>query len=91
MSACATQTFEAITPTVWTCVIQKAATYGITITTPIGQAAKDGFSITWNYNTGTKTLALQCLESPWWAPCGTINGKIHDLVDACRQHPSRSH
>lgn len=84
MSACATQTFDHVTPAAWNCLVQKAASYGIAISSaPSGQATKDGFTVSWNYNSTAQTLSIQCVDSPWWAPCSTINGKIHDLVDGC--------
>jgi hypothetical protein len=83
MSACASQTFDNVTPAAWSCLVQKAASYGITISSPTGQASKDGFTLSWNYSSAAQTLSIQCLDSPWWAPCSKINGQIHDLVDGC--------
>ncbi|HEX8709253.1 MAG TPA: hypothetical protein VF723_13480 [Pyrinomonadaceae bacterium] len=83
MSACATQSFNNVSSSAWTCLIQKAAGYGITIGDYKGQASKDGFTLTWNYDPNAQTLELQCTDSPWWASCGMINGKIHDLVEGC--------
>jgi hypothetical protein len=83
MSACATQTFTDVTSAVWNCLVQKAQSYGITISGNSGQASQDGFTIRWDYDPSGQTLQLQCVDSPWWAPCSTINGKIHDLVDGC--------
>jgi hypothetical protein len=83
MSACAKQEFQGISPNVWTCIVAKAASFGITISGNSGEASKDGFTVTWNYDPNAQTLQLQCTDSPWWAPCSTINGKIHDLVDGC--------
>ena len=83
MGACASQVFSTVSTGVWNCLIQKAAGYGITISTPVGQATKDGFTVSWNYDNKAQSLSIQCLDSPWWAPCSTINGKIHDIVDGC--------
>jgi hypothetical protein len=44
MSACSAQVFSNVTPAVWNCLVQKAAGYNITITTPNGQQTKDGFT-----------------------------------------------
>jgi hypothetical protein len=83
MSACATQVFNNVNASVWNCLVQKAAGYGITISGDSGEASKDGFTVRWDYDPNSGTLQLQCTDSPWWAPCSTINGKIHDLVDGC--------
>lgn len=83
MSACATQTFSNVTPQVWACVVQQAARIGVTITGPQGQATKDGFTLVWNYDSGTQTASFQCTARPGWASCSMINGRIHDIVDGC--------
>ena len=84
MSACANQHFTGVTDSVWTCLqAQAQKQFNITINTNSGQASQDGFTISWNYNSSAQTLDIQCTDSPWWAPCSTINGKIHDMVDAC--------
>ena len=84
MSACASQGFDGITSTVWTCIVQQVASYGITISGNSGEQTKDGFTVRWDYDPNAQTLQIQCMDSPWWAPCSTINGKIHELVDGCR-------
>jgi hypothetical protein len=84
MSGCATQSFDNVSETVFNCLVQKAATFGIVISSNSGEATKDGFTVRWDYNPGAQTIQLQCTDGPWWAPCSTINGKIHQLVDECR-------
>jgi hypothetical protein len=84
MSACATQGFDNVSQSVFNCLVQMAGSYGITISGNSGEASKDGFTVRWDYDPTAQTLQLQCTDSPWWAPCSTINGKIHDLVDGCR-------
>jgi hypothetical protein len=81
--ACAAQSFTNVTASVWNCLVQQAQSYGITISGNSGEASKDGFTLTWNYDPTAQTLQLQCTDKPWWAPCSTVNGKIHDLVDGC--------
>ena len=55
MSACAMLSYNNVTPTVWSCGVNAAAQYGVQITTNIGQATQDGFTIAWNYNPGAET------------------------------------
>jgi hypothetical protein len=83
MAACAAQVFNNFTPAAWECLVQKAASNGITIDGNSGEASQSGFTIAWNYDPGAQTIQLQCTDSPFWAPCSTINGKIHELVEAC--------
>ena len=84
MSACSKQTFDNIDASAWDCLVRKAADFGIAITANSGQASKDGFTVAWTYDPTARTLELQCLDSPWWATCGLINGRIHEIVDGCR-------
>jgi hypothetical protein len=83
MSSCATQTFTGISQSRFDCLVSKAKAAGITIAGNVGEASKDGITISWLYDPGQETLALQCTSAPFFLSCGAINGKIHDLVDEC--------
>ena len=83
MSACAAQNFTNVNQTVWNCLVAIAKQHGVNITGPQGSGSASGFTISWNWNSSAQTLMLQCTDSPWWAPCSTINGKIHDAVTGC--------
>ena len=83
MAACATQIFSGITQARFDCLMQKAQTAGIAIAGNAGVGNKDGITIRWQFDPAGQTLELQCTGSPFFLSCGTINGKIHDLVDAC--------
>jgi hypothetical protein len=83
MSACASQNFTNVNQQVWDCLVQQAAQQGVTINTTSGCASAQGFTVCWNWNQGASTLSIQCTDSPWWAPCSLINGKIHDIVVGC--------
>jgi hypothetical protein len=82
MGACAAQTFSDITPDKWTALQAKAAQNNINISGDSGQSTQQGFTFSWLYDPTAQTLTIQCLDHPFWAPCGTINGKVHDLIDA---------
>jgi hypothetical protein len=87
MSACSMLSYNRVTLAVWQCCIGKAAQYGVQITSSTGQASQHGFTIAWTYREQEQTLSLQCVDSPFWAPCSTINGKINDAVEDClNQH-----
>ena len=83
MSACAMLSYNNVTSAAWQCGVAKAAQYGVQITGNSGSATASGFTIAWNYNPSAQTLTLQCTDSPWWAPCSTINSHINDAVEAC--------
>lgn len=85
MSACATQTFQAITQARFDCLVHQAVGLGIAISGMEGQASKDGITVRWKFDPASQTLELQCLDSPFFLSCGLINSRIHDLVDGCSQ------
>jgi hypothetical protein len=83
MGQCAAQVFSNVSAAQFQCLVAKAAAQNIIISGNSGSASKDGITIAWNYDPGTQTLTLQCTDSPFYLPCGTINSTIHDLVDSC--------
>lgn len=83
MEACDAQDFDNVSPSVWACLVQKAAGYGITIDNNSGEAGKAGFTVMWDYDPDAQTIRLQCVDHPFWVPCSLINGKIHDLMNSC--------
>ncbi len=85
MSACAMLNYNNVTAAAWECGKQAAAQYGIVVNSNSGSASKDGFTVAWKYDPAAQTLALQCTDSPWWAPCSLINSKINDAVEDCLQ------
>jgi hypothetical protein len=87
MSACAAQVFSGVSQQRFDCLVQQAATAGITINANQGQAVvKHGIvsaQIAWNYDPAAQTLTLQYLNPGFLAPCSTVNGMLHDLVSSC--------
>jgi hypothetical protein len=82
MSGCAAQTFYNIAPEKWLALQTKAAQNNIKLTGESGQTSQQGFTFGWKYDAASATLTIQCLEHPFWAPCGSVNGRVHDLVEA---------
>jgi hypothetical protein len=83
MSECAAQVFSNITQDKFACLSAKAEAQGISIGGNRGSASNDGITISWEFNPAAETLAIQCTASPFYVTCGTINAKLHDLVDSC--------
>jgi hypothetical protein len=81
--SCAAQVFSGITDARFQCLVAKASANGIAISGNSGSASKDGITIAWNFDPGSQTLTLQCTATPFFLPCSVINGKIHEMVDAC--------
>lgn len=81
MAACATQTFSNVSPTVWACLKAKAAAQGVVLTSDNGTINESGISIEYAYNASAQTLQLTCTSKPFFISCGTVNGKIHELID----------
>ena len=80
--SCAKQTFSGLTQDQFTALAAKGASSGLALTGNQGQAAKNGFTVTWNYDPVSGVLEIQCVSAPFLVPCSTINGRIHDLVDS---------
>lgn len=89
MSACSMLTYSNVSAAAWNCIKQAVSQY---IQNPpnSGSATVDGFTIVWNYNPNTLQLQVQCTNSPWWAPCSTINSKINDVIEPCLSQASVS-
>jgi len=83
MSSCATQSFSNITLDQFNCLVTKAKDAGINISGNSGSVSQDGITIAWTFEPAANTLSIQCTSAPFFVSCGTINSKIHDLVDAC--------
>lgn len=82
MSACSMQTFNNVSRDAWNCIQDAASQYGITRSDQ-GQQTVSGFTVWWSYAPATQTLQIQCLDSPFFVTCGTINSQIHDAVESC--------
>jgi hypothetical protein len=80
--SCAKQTFTGLTPDQFAALAAKGAASGLALSGNEGQAVKNGFTVTWNYDPAAGVLEIQCLSAPFLVPCSTINGRIHDLVDS---------
>lgn len=83
MSSCATQSFSNITLDRFNCLVTKAKAAGINISGYSGSVSQDGITIAWTFEPTANTLSIQCTSAPFFVPCGTVNSKIHDLVDSC--------
>jgi hypothetical protein len=79
-------TYNNITPAAWQCAVAAAAEYGVTISGNNGTATKDGFTICWKYDPQTMTAQVQCTDSPFWAPCSTINSHLNTAIETCLDH-----
>jgi hypothetical protein len=82
MGVCAAQTFSNITSDKWLLLQTKAAQNNIKITGDAGQTTQQGFTFRWQYDAMSATLTIQCMEHPIWAPCGSVNSRVHDLIEA---------
>jgi hypothetical protein len=63
---------------------------GITISSNNGTISESGITIDYAYDSSTRTLQLTCTSKPFFISCGTVNGKIHELIDGsgCIGEPS---
>lgn len=49
-----------------------------------GQASGGGYTISWDYEEASASLAVQCLDSPWYAPCAAIGAGIDEVIGNAR-------
>jgi hypothetical protein len=84
MPSCTARNFDGVTPAIFDCLVAKAADQGINISADSGNARKSGFEFAWNYNRTQQTLMIKCTDRPIIIGCGTINGKIDEVVNGCR-------
>jgi hypothetical protein len=81
MSACDPLSYSNVSPEAWNAVkVYVAADYHVTIQEDAGTQTGDGFELSWAYAPVAKTLAIQCLDSPWWAACSMINSTIDGMI-----------
>jgi hypothetical protein len=79
MSACPELSYTNVSPAAWLKI--KAAVladYGVEIPQDAGLQSGDGFALQWAYVDGN--LSVTCVNSPWWAACSVINGRIDGLI-----------
>lgn len=82
MGECAAQTFSNIAPQKWLAIQTKAAGENINLSGDKGQITEKGFTFTWQYEPVSEILTIHCLDHPFWATCGAVSSKVHDLVDS---------
>jgi hypothetical protein len=63
------------------CLMQKMSQQGITVSGNNGTIVQSGVTITRMYDPKSQVLEITCNDSPFWAPCGLVNAKIHDSVE----------
>jgi hypothetical protein len=80
---CASQTFSGVTPAQFEALSRKAsAAAGIPLEGRSGSCTHNGFTVIWDYDSTAQALMIQCTASPFLITCGSINQRIHDLVDS---------
>jgi hypothetical protein len=80
MGACPAQTFSNVTPEKWRVMQVNAFQNSISLSGNSGQTTQKGFTFSWQYDAGSETLKIQCLDHPLFAPCYVINQKVQDLI-----------
>ena len=55
-----------------------------------GTASRMGFKISWTYDAASKTLTVECTDSPFYAPCSVINAQIRTWINSCYPAPNAS-
>ena len=93
MGRCAPQTFPNFTSECIAALRARVETVGVSTNEAgeaktSGQASRAGFGIEWKYDPIAQALTVQCVTSPFYAPCKLIRAQIESWILAC--YPSRS-
>ena len=75
-------TFKGITLAIFKVLRKKAARNGISISSPSGEATKDGVKIQWKYDPKAQLLEVGCVHAPFWVNAGRINRKLSEEIKA---------
>ena len=75
------QSFPGITRASFARLQQKATKAGIHVSSPIGEAVKDGVRIQWNYDAATELLEVTC-KAPFWINSSRINKDLRHEIEA---------
>jgi hypothetical protein len=78
---CAAQVFSSVTVEQFGCIVAKAAASGIKLAGNADEMSRSGFTVNWQFDPAAATLTIQCTEHPFIVSCGTVNDRIHDIVD----------
>jgi hypothetical protein len=86
--ACTTVTFHGVTANVFQCLKEKLKQYGAKVPPgPDGTITghEMGISITgqFHWDEQAATLTITITDKPFFLPCGTISGAIHNAVHDC--------
>lgn len=58
-----------------------AQKHGLSIVGTSGQTKKDGYEVSWDYETSTETLTIKILQSPFFIPHGMIVDHFNSWID----------
>ena len=83
MAGCSADSFSNVSAAAFSCLVAKAAKYGLTINSDAGTGTASGFTVSWNYDRAGAKLTIQVTDKPFWAPCSTVKSKVKEEIQAC--------
>ena len=83
MAGCSADSFSNVSAAAFSCLVAKAAKYGLNIGKDSGSGSTSGFTVSWNYDRAGSKLTIQVTDKPFWAPCSTVRSKVKEEVQAC--------
>ena len=78
---CAAQVFRPVTKEQFGAIVAKAAAADINLVGNTGAVSHSGFTIAWTFEPTSSSWTIQCTSHPFVISCGTVNARIHDIVD----------
>lgn len=74
--------FRGITRSIFRRLRKKAAQNGIPVSSPMGEAVKDGITIGWKYDPDAELLEVECVRAPFWIDAARVNRKLSDEIES---------
>jgi hypothetical protein len=55
---------------------------GLYVTSPTGEAVKDGIKIHWNYDPALEQLDVECISAPFWIDSSHVSQNLRNEIEA---------
>jgi hypothetical protein len=74
-------TFRGITRSIFKRLRKNALRKGIIVSSPAGEAVKDGVKIQWNYDPSSELLEVECIQAPFWIDSARISKDLQSEIE----------
>ena len=81
MSGRSRLTFRGITRSIFNRLRKIASRKGIVVSSPAGEATKDGVKIQWSYDANSELLEVECIQAPFWIDSARISKDLQSEIE----------